>query len=280
MPSTIESGFHLANSKGYMLGRGHAAACRLNFQFYLWKESFQFNIHPSIPIPSDPVIADIGTGTSIWLLDIAKSLPNATLDGYDIDLSNTPATPWLPKNITLSNWSIFDPVPEHLVGKYDVVHLRLLILVVENSDPTPVIRNVARLLKPGGYIQWDDLDYPGTHIAKADPAKETPAFDQLRQFVYSNGRHDWVMELPGILEQSGFTKADLYHFGDRKELITANGEQHLATMEEFAKSLDKKDMKEDAENIRVLLQNVELEARDGAALSMPRVVAVAQKPTA
>jgi SAM-dependent methyltransferase len=277
MSSTIESGFHLADSKGYMLGRGHAAACRLNLQFYLWKESLQFNIHPSIPIPPNPAIADIGTGTAIWLLDVAHSLPTATLDGYDIDLSNTPPTQWLPKTLTLHNWNLFDPVPDHLIGKYDIVHLRLLILVVQNSDPVPVIRNVSRLLKPGGYIQWDDLNYPDTHIVKTDAGRETPAFDRLRQFVYSNGRHDWVLDLPTLMEQNGFEGARLDHFRDRIDLATANGEQHLATMEEFVLSLEKKGMVEDAGNIRCLLRDVVVEAVQGVALSMPRAVAVARK---
>jgi SAM-dependent methyltransferase len=277
MPSTLESGFHLADSKGYMLGRGHAAACRLNLQFYLWKESLQFNIHPSIPIPATPAIADIGTGTAIWLLDVAHSLPTATLDGYDIDLSNTPPTQWLPQTLTLHNWNLFDPVPDHLVGKYDIIHLRLLILVVQNSDPVPVIRNVSRLLKPGGYIQWDDLNYPDTHIAKADADQETPAFDRLRQFVYSNGRHDWVLNLPALMEQNGFEGARLDHFRDRVDLATANGEQHLATMEEFVLSLEKKGMVEDADNIRCLLRDVVVEAVQGVALSMQRAVVVARK---
>ncbi|OQE36939.1 hypothetical protein PENCOP_c011G01408 [Penicillium coprophilum] len=276
MSSTIDSGFHLADSKGYMLGRGHAAACRLNLQFYLWKESLQFNIHPSIPVPSNPVIADIGTGTAIWLLDVARSLPTATLDGFDIDLSNTPVTKWLPKHLTLHKWSLFDPVPEHLVGTYDIVHLRLLILVVQKSDPVPVIRNVARLLKPGGYIQWDDLNYPDTHVVKVDPELATPAFDRLLKFVYSNGRHDWVLNLPTLLEQNGFESPRLDHFRDRVELATANGEQHLVTMEEFAQSLQKESA-DDAQNIRVLLKDLSVEALHGVALSMPRVVAVARK---
>ncbi|KAJ6043685.1 hypothetical protein N7499_006104 [Penicillium canescens] len=277
MSSTIESGFHLADSKGYMLGRGHAAACRLNLQFYLWKESLHFNIHPSIPIPPIPAIADIGTGTAIWLLDVAHGLPTAILDGYDIDLSNTPPTQWLPKTLTLHNWNLFGPVPDHLIGKYDIVHLRLLILVVQNSDPVPIIRNVSRLLKPGGYIQWDDLNYPDTHIVKTDPGRETPAFDRLRQFVYSNGRHDWVLDLPTLMEQNGFEGARLDHFRDRVDLVTANGEQHLATMEEFVLSLEKKGMVEDAGNIRCLLRDVIVEAVQGVALSMPRAVVVARK---
>ncbi|KXG52192.1 uncharacterized protein PGRI_084760 [Penicillium griseofulvum] len=276
MSSTIESGFHLADSKGYMLGRGHAAACRLNLQFYLWKDSLKFNIHPSVEIPPNPVIADVGTGTAIWLLDVAKSIPTATLDGYDIDLSNTPPAHWLPKSLTLHKWDLFDPVPEHLVGTYDIVHLRLLILVVENSDPVPVIRNAARLLKPGGYIQWDDLNYPDTHVLKVDPALETPAFDRLLQFVYSNGRHDWVLNLPTLLEQNGFESPQLDHFRDRMELATANGEQHLLTMEEFAQSLEKESVV-DAENIRALVKELAVEATHGVALSMPRVVVAARK---
>ncbi|KAJ5779110.1 hypothetical protein N7457_006830 [Penicillium paradoxum] len=277
MSPTIESGFHLADSKGYMLGRGYAAACRLNLQFYLWKESLQFNIHPSIPIPPTPAIADIGTGTAIWLLDVAQSLPTATLDGYDIDLSNTPPIQWLPKRLTLNHWDLFDSVPKHLLGKYDIVHLRLLILVVQNSDPVPIIQNVTRLLKPGGYIQWDDLNYPDTYVAKADPKMATPAFDRLLQFVYSNGRHNWVLSLPTLLERNGFESPRLDHFRDPFELATANGEQHLATMEEFALALERKNLDDDGKNIRLLLEDLAVESHYGVALSMPRVVVVARK---
>jgi hypothetical protein len=35
------------------------------------------------------------------------------------------------------------------------------------------------MLKPGGYIQWDDLNYPDTHIIKANADADTPAFYRL-----------------------------------------------------------------------------------------------------
>jgi SAM-dependent methyltransferase len=279
MSATLSSGFHLADRKSYMLGGG-VAACRLNLQFFLWKQSLQFNVHPSIPMTAESSIADIATGTAIWLLDLACELPSSVrLHGYDIDLSNTPPPQWLPNNITLHTWNLFDPVPDHLVGKYDVIHLRLLILVVQDSDPVPVIRNVARMLKPGGYIQWDDLNYPDTHVYKAHADAETPAFDQLRRFVYSQGRHDWVLDLPRLLEENGFVDATLEHFRDRKDLAAANGEQHLATMQEFVGGLEQEGMMEDAESIRALLSEVYREATSGVALSMPRVVCVARKLT-
>lgn len=82
--------------------------------------------------------------------------------------------------------------------------------MVQNRDPVPIIRDVARLLRLGGYIQWDDLNYPDTHVAKANPAKETLAFDRLREFVCSNGLHDWVLNLPSLLEQNGFSGAKLF----------------------------------------------------------------------
>ena len=277
MQDTISSGFHLANGHGYMLNRGYTAACRLNYQYYLWKQALQFNTHPSIPISGDLQIADIATGTGIWLLDLHQEFPFARLDGFDIDISNAPPPQWLPENVSIHRWSIFDTVPAHLHGKYDIIHLRLLILVVQNSDPTAIIRNVSRMLKPGGYIQWDDLNYPGTHIAKADPNMKVSAFDELRKFVYSGGRHDWVLDLPNILQENGFVDARLDHYCDRRELALANSEQHLMTMNEFADRLQKEGNITDAENIYHLIGNVLVEAEGGAGLSMPRVVVVARK---
>jgi SAM-dependent methyltransferase len=258
-----------------MLDRGYLAASRLNLQFYLWKEALGFNIHPSIPIRGrrNLRIADLGTGTGLWLCDLAKELPPCTrLDGFDINLTNATPREWCPENVTLRRWNIFDEVPDDLVEQYDVVHLRLLILVVENSDPRPVIRNALRMLKPGGYIQWDDLNYPGTHIRKvpASSARPTPAFDELRTFV-------WVLELPQYLRDLGCEHARLCHYADRPELARANGDQHLLTMEEFATTLAGAGKFREAERIVRLVGEVYKESAAGAALSMPRAVCVARK---
>ena len=83
----------MADGRGYMLDRNYTAAVRLNFQHYMWKAALKFNIHPSIPIPSldqDAHIADVGTGTAIWLAEVAHELPNVQLDGFDLDLAQAP----------------------------------------------------------------------------------------------------------------------------------------------------------------------------------------------
>ena len=38
------------------------------------------------------------------------------------------------------------PIPEELVEKYDVVHVGLLIMVVRNENPTPMLENLISLL--------------------------------------------------------------------------------------------------------------------------------------
>lgn len=268
---------HMADGRGYMLDRNYAAAARLNFQHYLWKASLNFNIHPSIPIPGqDARIADVATGTAIWLSEVARELPNAQLHGFDIDLTQAPPKEWLPSNTRLRRWNVFDDVPDDLQGKYDIVHLRLLALVVENSDPRPIIRNLVQMLKPSGWLQWDDLNFPDTHVKTIDRSLQTPALHEFREMIYSRGRNDWPLQLHVILTEEGFRDARLYHFGDDLELARANGEQHLLTMEEFATRLASDDKRDEASKILQLIQAAYKECLAGAALSMPRVVCVAR----
>ena len=272
--------FNLANGYEYMLGRGYAATSRLNLQYFLWKEALGFDIHPSIRIVGGSIrVADVATGTGIWLTEIARQLPTAYLYGLDISLAQAPPREWLPHNVVLRTWDIFDEVPEELLGRFDLVHVRLLVLVVQKGDPRPIIRNLFKLLKPGGYLQWDDLNYPDTHIRVVGNSSDTPKLHELRKMVYSQGRHDWTLQLVTLFNESGLIDTELFHYEDRPELIKANGEQHLLTMEEFASSLSATDRKLEASTISGLIRDVQKEMSAGAALSMPRVVCIGKKPS-
>ncbi|OJZ83591.1 hypothetical protein ASPFODRAFT_83056 [Aspergillus luchuensis CBS 106.47] len=277
----------MGNELDYMLDRNYTAASRLNFQFYLWKESLQFNLHPSIdlgPAGETVRIADLATGTAIWLCDLMRDPAMAPctlqLDGLDVDLKNAPVPEWVTPSISLRHWNIFDEVPEDLRGKYDVVHLRLLVLVVQESNPLPIIDKVFQLLKPGGYIQWDDLNYPDTIVAKPPTAQlsnqASPACDAFVQFAQSNGRNDWVLDLPQSLMDGhgGFVNADLFHFIDRPELCKANGDQYILVLEEFAARLKSAGKVEEASRIYDMIFGLAEESRRGFHLSMPRVLAL------
>ena len=274
-----ETDFSLADGRGYMLDRSHAAACRLNLQFYLWKDALNFNCHPSIPIGPSSTIADVATGTAIWPIEVAREWPGAQLDCFDIDLAQAPHPQWLPSNITLRRWNIFDDVPTDLVSKYDFVHVRLLVLVIQGIEQArQVIRNLQKLLKPGGFLQWDELDCVNMHVKKISSSVPAPALDQIREMSWSNGRHDWTVSISNYLAEEGFTNSNIEYYGDKDDMIRAFNEQHLLTMEEFASSLAKIGKEEAALTFYKLIGQAYKESTVGAALCIPRIVCTAQKP--
>ncbi|KAI9871737.1 MAG: hypothetical protein M1830_002509 [Pleopsidium flavum] len=74
---------------------------------------------------------------------------------------------------------MFTNPPAQLVGQFDIVHVRLITLVIKDNNALPVINNLRKLLKPGGYLQWDEVDTVGTYIESADPSVSTTAIESL-----------------------------------------------------------------------------------------------------
>ncbi len=121
----------------------------LNLQHYLWKDTLGFLLHPDIVLPADTTlkIADIGTGTGIWLFDLKSQLPpDAQLHGFDVSDAQFPPSQWVPENIELRAMNPFEALPEEYVDQYDVVHLRLFISMAEDNDLADLIWNIARML--------------------------------------------------------------------------------------------------------------------------------------
>ena len=83
----------------------------------------------------------------IWLIELSRKLPGSTqLDGFDLDLSQFPPREWLPSNVEMRKLDAFATLPSDLVGKSDIVHLRLFIVLVKHNDPVPLLRNLIGML--------------------------------------------------------------------------------------------------------------------------------------
>ncbi|PWY85030.1 hypothetical protein BO70DRAFT_268249, partial [Aspergillus heteromorphus CBS 117.55] len=239
--------FHLTSreSHAYPLQHNHLASNRLNLQHFLWREVFNFTIHPSIHLPSTPPpsIADIATGTALWLLDVSRLHPSSPLTGLDITLTLAPAPSSLPRNITLQPWDLFTPIPPSLSNNFDLIHIRLLILVLSGIDDTlTVLHRLHSLLRPGGYIQWEEIDVVNMVVRKDDESMPTPALDALRGVFYAEGRHDWIVEVGGLrgwLERVGFTGIRVERYCEGRELGRAFGDLHLWTVEEVVGKLER-----------------------------------------
>ncbi|KAH8585610.1 hypothetical protein B0O99DRAFT_530396 [Bisporella sp. PMI_857] len=132
---------------------------RLNLQHFWNQLSLGYQIHPDILFDAHARIADIATGTGIWPLALSRSLASTVqIDGFDISDAQFPPKKWLPANVTLDTLDILEPIPDQFLGKYDVVNIRYFALSIKNSDHLGVLKSLISLLKPGGYLQWVEVN--------------------------------------------------------------------------------------------------------------------------
>lgn len=181
-----------------MTSRGYQDSARLVLQRWLWRYRLGYLLHPSIPAPDEHIkIADVGTGNAVWLTELCATprLPaQSELDGFDISADHFPAKEWLPSNISLGRCDALTEIPEHLVGRYDIVHIRTFAIIVKNNNPRALLSNLIKMLRkssiahriekqcaqvctrslvrgpfqssfsdthaagPGSYLQWDETD--------------------------------------------------------------------------------------------------------------------------
>ncbi|KAI1330194.1 S-adenosyl-L-methionine-dependent methyltransferase [Xylariaceae sp. FL0255] len=178
---------------------------RLNLQCDLMTECIGYVLHPSIALPAAARIADIGTGTARFLFQLQPTLsPEALLEGFDISTALFPPEDVLPANITLGQHDMKQPFPEHMHGQYDLVHARMLVAAMEPDDWDLVVRNFVQLLKPGGYLQWEECNFPNASWINPRAnvhEKEDVGEMMIRQMTTSLGsrlEHGWKMESAGL----------------------------------------------------------------------------------
>ncbi|KAI4227388.1 MAG: hypothetical protein L6R36_002468 [Xanthoria steineri] len=183
-----------SGESSYALGRDYTTTTRINSQHLLWKLELGWSLHPSLqariltaqPIVTAPTqvpaptvtysmhrldrfaaqpdtfrIADVATGTAIWALEISQDFPSTQIDGFDIDLQQCPPPEWLPHNVKVQEWVIYTNLAPELEGLYDV--------------------NALRMLKPGGYLQWDELEPWGAFTATASKQMKDEAVNDFQK---------------------------------------------------------------------------------------------------
>ncbi|KAH6847219.1 S-adenosyl-L-methionine-dependent methyltransferase, partial [Chaetomium sp. MPI-CAGE-AT-0009] len=131
---------------------------RLDEQHIFTTKTLGFLIHPNIPPPNPHAkIADVGCGTGIWLLDVAKSLPaTCQLTGFDATASSFPPEHQVPPNVTFQTQDMHQAFPASELGTYDIVAARFVSSGTSRREWADAVRNLATLLKPGGWLQWID----------------------------------------------------------------------------------------------------------------------------
>ncbi|KAJ6119067.1 hypothetical protein N7471_013018 [Penicillium samsonianum] len=161
----------------YVFGRNKKESERLDAQHnVLSKVTEKLLIHPSIPTEGVLSVADVGTGTGIWLKDVSKVLEktntNSYYHGFDISADQFPENPG---NFKFSVQDITLPFPKEHWNRYDVVHVRLLVAALEETDYRTAISNLSAILKPGGFLQWEEID------EEAYISADNPVIQEIRR---------------------------------------------------------------------------------------------------
>ncbi|KAJ2979744.1 hypothetical protein NQ176_g3065 [Zarea fungicola] len=236
-----------ADNHWYSPARNFRTSARLHLQHYLFQNTVGYLLEPTVEkgLSSStraPRIADIGCGNGVWLTELhshfAKNNISAQLDGFDINTINFPDAAHLPGTIRLRKLDVLaNPMPVELIGIYDVVHIRAFVSIL-GSDPTPAVAVASKLLKPGGYLQWEESRASDFIVESPSQAPKT-ACDTISNILKSSQaargvNYDWVDSLDTHLDKLGFQNITLLRHEKRKQDLKAWTEDYLLVWEELA----------------------------------------------
>ena len=146
----------MANQGGYILQRDGQESKRLNAQHHFMVALSGGHLtHPSIPLGGFRTVADVGTGTGIWLKRLAVSPAFAmrpdgdktTFVGFDISPQQFPPADELLSNLCFKIQDIREPSPVEYHERFDFVNVRLLSYVIKAVDLEKIVRHILQILR-------------------------------------------------------------------------------------------------------------------------------------
>ena len=140
----------MATNEAYMLRRNHEESKRLDAQHHFSRALAHGNlIQPSIPQSSLRTVADVGTGTGIWLREAVQELaaPNAPTKFTGFDISGQQFPEDSIKGVDFVIHDIVQPFPQKYHGYFDLVHVRLLSYALKAQDLAIVLENIVQIIR-------------------------------------------------------------------------------------------------------------------------------------
>ncbi|CAI2171930.1 1238_t:CDS:2, partial [Funneliformis geosporum] len=143
----------------YFFPNDDEEADRLNYLHLLtriaWRGNFSSPMHDKL-MNGNAKVLDLGCGTGRWLLDMAEDYPDSTFVGVDIS-PFFPDSNETPSNVGFLQCSVNDglPFPD---STFDFVCLRNMITSVSIYEWERFVKEMIRVVKPGGYIEMFEME--------------------------------------------------------------------------------------------------------------------------
>ncbi|MCJ1250272.1 hypothetical protein MMC30_007498 [Trapelia coarctata] len=295
------SGMEASVGGNHMAAQGYKASARLHFQHWMWSFRLNWLLHPDIPLlpvqphPDDGIfrIADLGAGNAPWLYDLQRSFPPAWAKhiyyhGIDISTDLVSHHNYQPDNFTIAKLDLFEEIPAGFLGAFHVVHLRGWATIIKGGDPSALIANAVKMLRPGGYLQWDELDVVSLESFAPNSDIESKASKEMELGL----DFDWILALATTLTSQGLIPVHNIRAFCPDALRRASTDDHLQDFEEMAaRALSSVVAAAAAADANIPIANISAagdlpnlfahvvaETEKGVSFAMHHVVVVAQKP--
>lgn len=260
----------------YNLPRHTEESSRLDLQHDAYVKIVGYVLHPRIAaaLPENARVADVGTGTGIWLRDLARGCPSTwSFHGFDISDAQFPKN-GTEDGIKYEQLNITESIPERLQGQFDVVHLRLLVCGLVDHQWEQAARNVLQLLRPGGWIQWHESQFNDIRMFQNVPGASIKANNKLIHAsiptLNKQGKVDHNTErLRDTVQDAGFEacEQDVFTSGRVPEIRKQLMSVQFAAFQAVGRGLASKDPNYpmDSQEVEQTLKEAQEELVDGKA---------------
>lgn len=144
----------LSGDVPYLFEKDKREIDRLNRQHFLLKLAAGGQNY-FVPVTKPRRILDVASGTGIWGREVARHFGQAVVWNLDKDEAvyqqAQRVSGFFPRNWRFASWSYPAALP-FADGFFDYVHARFMALVIPAAGWPAMIREMLRVVRPGGYI--------------------------------------------------------------------------------------------------------------------------------
>lgn len=261
------------DSEHYLLPRHPSEVDRLDVQHYAMRQTVLANYLAPVEDPAN--VLDVGCGTGQWGFDVCELFDSALVVGLDL----VSGKPDRPERYRYVRGNVLQGLPFG-DGRFDFVHQRFLVSGLPLASWPDVVRDLARVTRPGGWVELVEVPW-GYERPGPAARRMTELVRPLLAALALDTTSVVYRELDTYLRDAGLTNVQRHEVsvpigrwgGAVGSLMVTD---HRAGATRVCEVLQARGMLS-AEDARDLIQQAQLEWEEGR-MAYPVAIAVGQKP--